>query len=120
MDIHHYQQRLRRLAQRTRAHLTYELARGREQTRDVPQDAGEKSLADEAASEAFIHGELDATLLQHVEDALRRIDDGTFGRCVVDGGSIEPSRLDAMPWTPYCLTHQRLLEAASEPPPPTL
>ena len=120
MDIQHYQDRLRRLAQRTRDHLTNELALGREQTRDVPRDAGEQGVADEAASEAFTHGELDATLLQHIEDALRRIDDGTFGQCIVDGGWIEAPRLEAMPWTPYCLTHQRLLEAAAEPPHPTL
>lgn len=120
MDIQHYQDRLRRLAQRTRDHLTNELALGREQTRDVPRDAGEQGVADEAASEAFTHGELDATLLQQIDDALRRIENGTFGQCIVDGGWIEPTRLEAMPWTPYCLTHQRLLEAAAEPSPPTL
>ena len=120
MDVQHYQERLRRLRQRTRDHLTHELELGREQTRDVPRDAGEQSVADEAASEAFTHGQLDATLLQHIEDALRRIEDGTFGQCIVDGGCIEAARLEAMPWTPYCLTHQRLLEAAAEPPYPTL
>jgi hypothetical protein len=43
-----------------------------------------------------------------VEDALKRIDDGTFGQCTVDGGLIDARRLDAVPWTPYCSTHERL------------
>ena len=120
MDVQHHKERLRRLAEQTRAHLTRELALGREQTREVPRDAGDQSVADEAASKAFTHGGLDATHLQQIEEALKRIDDGTFGQCIVDGGWIEPIRLEAMPWTPYCLTHQRLADAAAQPLHPTL
>jgi RNA polymerase-binding transcription factor DksA len=39
---------------------------------------------------------------------------------VVDGGPIEEKRLEAVPWTPYCLKHQKLLEAASQTRTPTL
>src|SRR5437660_12251224 len=81
----------------------------RDQVIDTASDAGDVSMADEAASEAVSEAELDATVLQQVRDALRRIDEGTFGRCVVDGGPIEAKRLEAVPWTPYCLKH---LEAA--------
>jgi DnaK suppressor protein len=45
-----------------------------------------------------------------VRDALKRIEEGTFGKCVVDGGAIEEKRLNAVPWTPYCLKHEQLLE----------
>jgi len=54
-----------------------------------------------------------------VEEALARIDAGTYGLCVVDGESIDAKRLEAMPWTPYCLKHQTSLEA-NEPPASTL
>ncbi|HEY3384022.1 MAG TPA: TraR/DksA C4-type zinc finger protein [Vicinamibacterales bacterium] len=74
------------------------------------------AVADEAASEDFTAAELDATVLQKVRDALRRIDDGSYGRCLADGGPIEITRLDAVPWAAYCIRHQRLLEAASRPP----
>ena len=53
-------------------------------------------------------------------DALKRIDDGTFGTCVVDGGPIEEARLEAVPWTPYCLKHQQMREASAPPRTPTL
>jgi DnaK suppressor protein len=45
-----------------------------------------------------------------VQAAILRIDDGTYGRCVVDGGPIDDKRLESLPWTPYCLKHQQELE----------
>src|SRR6267142_7023853 len=56
---------------------------------------------------------LEGTVLQQVRDALQRIEDGIFGCCVVDGEPIEPKRLEAVPWTPYCVKHRKLLEATS-------
>ena len=58
----------------------------------------------------------DSAVLEQVRAALRRIDDGRFGRCVVDEGPIEPKRLDAMPWTPYCVKHQEQIEEARRTP----
>jgi len=84
---------------------------------DTAADAGDASVADESESEDFTEAELDATVLQQVRDALRRIEEGTYGRCLIDGGPIETKRLDAIPWTPYCTRHQKLLEAESRPKP---
>ncbi|SRR6266511_5647750 len=120
MNIQQYRERLLQLESEIRARLQRETTLGREQTRDVSGDAADESVADVGASENFTEVEHDATLLQQVGDALKRIDDGTFGQCTVDGGPIEPQRLDAMPWTPYCLTHQRLLEGTAERRMPTL
>ncbi len=41
-----------------------------------------------------------------VEDALRRVDDGTFGRCEACEEPIKAARLKARPETRYCLDHQ--------------
>jgi DnaK suppressor protein len=84
---------------------------------DTAADAGDASVADESESEDFTEAELDATILQQVEEAIRRTEDGTYGQCIVDGGPIERKRLDAVPWTPYCIKHLKLLEAASRPKP---
>ena len=40
-----------------------------------------------------------------IDDALERIRRGSYGRCVVCDAEIEAERLEALPWTPYCLTH---------------
>jgi DnaK suppressor protein len=120
MNVEEYKRRLRELETRLSTRTKGERERAREQVIDTPADAGDLSVADEAQSEDFTEAELDATVLQQVRDALGRIDNGTYGRCVVDGEPIEPKRLEAVPWTPYCLKHQKLLEAASQPRMPTL
>ena len=113
MNIQRYKERLLKLEKDFSDRAEREAALGRSQTADSSRDAGDTSVADEAASEDFAEAELDSTVLQQVRDALRRIDDGTFGRCLVDGGPIEPKRLDAIPWTQYCLKHQTRAEAAA-------
>lgn len=39
--------------------------------------------------------------------ALERIDDGTYGRCIDCGDEIPSERLDAIPYTPYCIRCER-------------
>jgi DnaK suppressor protein len=119
MDVQIYKRRLLDLERRLSNRGVGEALRGREQTIDSAGDAGDASVADEDASEDFAVAQLDATIVQQVRDALRRIEDGTYGRCVVDGGPIEIKRLDAVPWAAYCIKHQTLQEAAS-PAAPTL
>jgi DnaK suppressor protein len=80
--------------------------------RDGPSigDWSDASVSDEEKEGQFQEAENDSTLLNQVREALKRIEDGTFGKCMVDGGLIEEKRLNAMPWTPYCLKHEQLLE----------
>src|SRR2546421_13092467 len=120
MNIEDYRRRLVELETQLWNRAARERRGAREQVLETAADTGDASVADEAKSEDFTEAELDATVLQQVRDALRRIDEGTFGRCVVDGGPIEPKRLEAVPWTPNCLKHQRLLEAGPQPRMPTL
>jgi DnaK suppressor protein len=110
MDVHRYQRQLRELEKTLSNRIDRERAFAREQTPDSATDSGETSVADENASEDFSEVELDATRLQEVRAALHRIDDGTYGRCLVDGGAIEAKRLDAVPWAAYCIKHQTLEE----------
>jgi DnaK suppressor protein len=114
MDVNSYKQRLLELEARLSSDLKRDVASGRDQLIDTAGDIGDASVADEAESEDFAEGELDSATLQQVQAALRRIENGTFGQCLVDGGSIELARLDAIPWAPYCIKHQRQLEAGSQ------
>lgn len=52
-------------------------------------------------------------LLTEVQDALKRIDEGTYGRCIVGGELIPEKRLDAIPWTRYCVKHEEQIEQSS-------
>lgn len=108
-----YKQRLLQLERHLTARTAQEAERGRGESGPAVADSGDASVADEDASESFSEAELDSAVLIQVRDALRRIDDGTFGKCGVDGRPIEAKRLQASPWVPYCLKHQKLLEAAA-------
>ena len=41
--------------------------------------------------------------LEQVESALTRLDSGRFGSCTNCGKPIAPERLEAIPWTPFCI-----------------
>lgn len=43
--------------------------------------------------------------LEQIEGALARIDDGSYGLCVVCRSPIGQGRLEARPWTPFCIAH---------------
>src|SRR5262245_40247292 len=45
----------------------------------------------------------DRVLLQKIEEALRRVEDGTYGFCLATGKPISPARLKAIPYAEYCL-----------------
>lgn len=51
-------------------------------------------------------------LLHMVEDAIRRVRDGSFGRCLSCGDEINTKRLEAVPWTRYCIACQENMEQA--------
>jgi DnaK suppressor protein len=78
-------------------------------------ERGDANVADEEKSELFQEADGDLATLNQIRDALKRIENGTFGKCVVDGGPIEEKRLRAVPWTPYCLKHEQLLEKKTPP-----
>jgi len=94
-------------------------ADAREAPSDV-HDAGDASMDDVRKDEELAIADAEWSTLGQVRDALKRIEDGTFGRCLVDGGPIEVERLRAIPWTPTCARHARLREASAPPRTPSL
>ena len=51
------------------------------------------------------------TLLE-VQDALLRIAHNAYGTCIACGEQIETGRLEAAPWSAYCLEDQQKLDQA--------
>jgi len=45
-----------------------------------------------------------------VEQALRRLEDGTYGACERCGQAVPEARLEAVPWTPFCLRCEATIE----------
>ena len=71
-----------------------------------PADLGTDNFEEELSLGLL---ESEAELLQEVNDALDRIERGTYGRCEVCGQEIPRERLEAVPYTRYCVRHAQQL-----------
>jgi RNA polymerase-binding transcription factor DksA len=78
--------------------------------------AGDDNLGDTAG--ATYERELDLGLeesaqqtLIAIDDALRKIEEGSYGTCEVCGQQISPGRLAAIPWARLCIDDQRKADA---------
>jgi DnaK suppressor protein len=49
-------------------------------------------------------------VLNEIDAALKRIDDGTYGICAACGTEIAPGRLEAYPWASLCMDDARKAE----------
>ena len=56
-------------------------------------------------------GDLFEDRLYEIDQALKRIEDGTYGTCDRCGRPINPERLAAKPWATFCITCQEALDA---------
>jgi len=52
---------------------------------------------------AFAHGSKGRRLVYHIDEALRRIEDGTYGKCHGCGKQIQLPRLKAVPHARLCI-----------------
>jgi DnaK suppressor protein len=76
-----------------------------------PYDQGDGSVdLEETEKDRAILVNENALLMQ-VEEALKRLDDGTYGKCMICGKPIPEKRLEAIPWTLLCVEDMEQLEA---------
>jgi RNA polymerase-binding protein DksA len=54
--------------------------------------------------------ESERSLLAEINEALERIDKGTYGICLGTGLAIGKARLKARPWAKYCIEYARMIE----------
>ena len=65
-------------------------------------------LADRGADynefeKTYMLASLEGNILKDIDDALNRIENGTYGLCVACGKSINPKRLEAVPYATLCV-----------------
>lgn len=70
-------------------------------------DLGTDNYQQELAA-GLIDGE--RQLLYEIDQALERIEQGTYGICEGTGRPISKARLEAVPWARYCIEYERMLE----------
>ena len=97
------QQELRRVVARTEGE-------GRAADSETAQDIADKAANSYNKEFLFHQSNSDRQLLGMVESALDRVRQGNFGQCISCGGEINSKRLEAVPWTRYCIACQEKLE----------
>ncbi len=95
-----------------RDELLADLAKNREVSEETADESAQ-DMADRATSSymrefAFSLSETDRKILLLIEQALVRLDAGTFGTCVHCGQLVQEKRMDAVPWARHCLDCQEL------------
>jgi DnaK suppressor protein len=110
MNLDHYKQLLlKRQDELTEDVQNYDSEVLDSQVAEVGDDS-DLAVSDQAKSQA---ADLSSTAngeLGLVQDALKRIEKGTYGKCVECAEDIPLARLEAVPWAPYCLKDQQAHE----------
>jgi len=113
MDIKRLEQRLR-VKERE---LQEEIQRLEDEARQPGEadvgDFADAAIVSQGASDALDEETLLSQTLAEVQAALRRIQDGTYGKCVACGRPIEEARLEAVPWAAYCKEDQEKYDRAA-------
>ncbi|MBS0192302.1 MAG: TraR/DksA C4-type zinc finger protein [Phycisphaerales bacterium] len=77
---------------------------------NLPQHIAEQGSDTFDQSLALDLAAADRKLIKEIEDALKRIEDGTFGICELTGKPIKAERLEELPWARYSIDAARMLE----------
>jgi DnaK suppressor protein len=80
-----------------------------EEADELP-DPSDRATAEEERAWSLRLADRDRRLMGKVQDALARLDDGTFGQCTRCGGPIGSARLRARPVTDLCIECKTELE----------
>lgn len=107
-------EKYRRLLDDKKSSLSAEIAKTRsaeeETTEESTQDIADKAVSSYTREFLYSLTDGERNTLLHIDDALTRIDEGTYGTCLNCGQLMTEKRLNAVPWAPYCLDCQELSE----------
>ena len=110
---------LRAQLEQARTQLSREAARKAEAGREAGSDSATADIVDRAVTTYsrelnFSQSENETQLLQMVNAALERMQDGTYGQCLNCGREIGIKRLEAVPWTHLCIDCQTQAEEVDQ------
>ena len=87
-----------------------DLKAGQESADDGTEDIVDRANNAYNRELMFSLSDAERTTLLQIENALHRMDEGTYGRCSNCGQTINVLRLEAVPWARFCIDCQELAE----------
>lgn len=105
-----YEKKLRQQQELLRRSMQSAVEQGRDAGMDDTQDVADQAVASYQKEFLFSQGTNGHAQMQLVRQALERLREGSFGECQNCGEMIGAKRLEALPWTPLCISCQEKVE----------
>jgi DnaK suppressor protein len=105
-----YEDALRKRQQELIESFERDKAAGNAQPDDGIQDLADKAASAYSKELNFSLSDGERNSLKLIDEALIRMRDGNYGTCTNCSNVIGEKRLQAVPWTPYCIDCQELVE----------
>ncbi|MCL5671726.1 MAG: TraR/DksA family transcriptional regulator [Acidobacteria bacterium] len=83
---------------------------GREADNEITQDLADRAANSYTKEFLFHQSDDNRRILQLIQEALRRADEGSYGLCVECQQGVQSKRLDAVPWARHCIECQEKQE----------
>jgi len=107
-------EKYRRLLEQKKNSLSSDLAKTRnaeeETTEESTQDIADKAVSSYTREFLYSLSDTDRNTLLRIDQALERIEEGTYSQCRNCGQPISEKRLNAVPWAQHCVDCQELSE----------
>lgn len=105
-----FEERLRQQEKQLERSMLTAVEQGRQIVAEETLDVADQAVFSYQKEMIFSQGTEGHTQLSLVRLALERLDEGTFGECMQCSRPIGEKRLEALPWTPYCIECQEKVE----------
>ena len=109
-NVRQHEEKLRQQQALLERSMLTAVEQGRQTGADETQDVADQAVSSYQKELLFTQGTNGHSQLSLVRLALERIDEGSYGECLQCGTTIGEKRLDALPWTPYCIECQEKIE----------
>jgi DnaK suppressor protein len=110
-------QEFRRTLLEKKERIVYKLSQfiseSKEVETNVAQDLVDKAESSYTKEFLLSLSDTERDQLMLIDEALRRLDRDGFGLCLLCGQEIGKKRIEALPWTPYCINCQQKAEEES-------
>lgn len=112
-DKEKYKKELLKMKQENYEMLSGFYSESKEVESGIAQDVGDKAESSYTKEFLLSLSDSERERLFLIDEALKRIEKCTYGICQGCGQEITKKRLNAIPWTPYCLNCQQKEEEES-------
>lgn len=110
LKFRQFEERLRHQEKQLEHSMLTAVEQGRQAVAEETLDVADQAVFSYQKEMIFSQGTEGHSQLFRVRLALERLKEGSFGECLQCSRPIGDKRLEALPWTPYCIDCQEKVE----------